>query len=413
MILIYRLLINICLILSPIIIILRIIYKKEDPKRFLEKFTFFSKKRNKGILLWFHAVSVGELLSIISLVKKLEKKKKISQILITTTTLTSSKLFTKFKFKKTIHQYFPIDNKSITKRFLQYWSPNLAIFVDSEIWPNMLFNLKKKSITRILLNARVSKKSYNKWNILGKFSKNLFQIFNFTFPQNLESKKYLNKLGVKNIQYLGNLKFSQLDTKNNKLDNNFKDFIKKKKIWCAVSTHPGEEEICLKIHKKLNKIHKNLILIIIPRHTQRVQQISKEIKNLNLNYHLHSDKEKIDKNTNVYLVDTYGDTNLFFNTCKNIFIGKSLTVDGGQNPLEPARHNCTIIHGPHVSNFTEIYNYLDKKKISFKKKNEKFLYSKLKFFISKKNNSNNVNKKLNMIGSEILNKNFKKIMSLI
>ena len=133
----------------------------------------------------------------------------------------------------------------------------------------------------------------------------------------------------------------------------------------------------------------------------------------NLNYHLHSDKEKIDKNTNVYLVDTYGDTNLFFNTCKNIFIGKSLTVDGGQNPLEPARHNCTIIHGPHVSNFTEIYNYLDKKKISFKIQNEKFLYSKLKFFISKKNNSNNVNKKLNMIGSEILNKNFKKIMSLI
>ena len=209
MILIYRLLINFILIFSPIIIFVRLIYKKEDSKRFLEKFTIFSQKRKKGTLIWFHAVSVGELISIIPIVKKLEKNKKISQILITTTTLTSSTLFTNFKFKKTIHQYFPIDNNYFTKRFISYWNPKLAIFVDSEIWPNMLHNLKQKSVLRILLNARINKKSYKKWKKLGRFSESLFQSFSKTYPQNKESQKYLKKLKVKNIHNLGNLKFSQ------------------------------------------------------------------------------------------------------------------------------------------------------------------------------------------------------------
>ena len=154
---IYRFLINIILILSPIIIIIRLFKKKEDIKRFKEKFTFFSKKRKKGKLIWFHAASVGELLSLVSLIQELEKNKSISQILITTTTLTSSKLFEKLKFKKTVHQFFPIDNNQLTKRFLDYWKPHIAIFIDSEIWPNMIRNLETRSITKILLNARISK----------------------------------------------------------------------------------------------------------------------------------------------------------------------------------------------------------------------------------------------------------------
>ena len=167
MIYIYRFLINIIIVLSPLIILIRLLKKKEDIKRFKEKFSFFSKKRKAGKLIWFHTASVGELLSIVSLIKSIEKNKKISQILVTTTTLTSSKLFKKFKFKKTIHQFFPIDNNTFTKKFLNYWNPSIAIFVESEIWPNMIKNLEKKSIIKILLNARISKKSYKRWKLLG------------------------------------------------------------------------------------------------------------------------------------------------------------------------------------------------------------------------------------------------------
>ena len=412
MIYIYRILINFILLISPVIILARLILKKEDPKRFFEKFGFFSKKRKKGKVLWFHTVSVGELLSVISIIDKLEKDKRISQILVTTTTLTSAKLFQKFNFKKTIHQFFPIDNDLITKKFIEYWRPCLAIFVDSEIWPNMLTNLDKQSIKKILLNARVSKRSYRKWKLLGKFSKNLFKKFDYTFPQNLESKRYLKKLEVKKVRFLGNLKFSQKKILNDKLDKKLIKLIRTKKVWCAASTHDGEENICLKVHNKLIRKYKNLMLIIIPRHIVRVNSILKDIFALNLKPHLHSNKGETDPKTNVYLVDTYGETELFFNLCKNVFIGKSLTAFGGQNPLEPARHNCSIIHGPNVSNFTEIYEFLDRKKISIKVKNESQLYSKIYKLIGRKN-SVNIKDKINFIGLKILNKNLMEIKSLI
>ena len=145
MIYIYRIILNIIIFFSPIVILIRLFKKKEDPVRFLEKFTFFSKKRKKGKLIWFHTVSVGELKSIIPLLNQLEKNKKISQVLITSTTLSSSQLFQSLRFKKIVHQFFPIDSNFFTKRFLKYWSPDLAVFVDSEIWPNLIFLASPKS----------------------------------------------------------------------------------------------------------------------------------------------------------------------------------------------------------------------------------------------------------------------------
>ena len=287
MIYIYRLIINIILIFSPLIILLRLIDKKEDIKRFKEKFSFSSKERKKGKLIWFHAASVGEFLSIVSLIKKLESNKKISQILLTTSTLTSSKLFAKFKFKKTIHQFFPIDANIVSRRFLNFWKPDLAIFVDSEIWPNTLLNLKERSIKRVLLNARISKRSFKKWKKLGKFSKSIFQIFNYTYPQNSESKDHLQKIGVNNIKNLGNLKFSQNNFNTYKSNKNFNKLIKSKKIWCAASTHPGEEELCLEIHLKLIKKYPNLLLILIPRHVERINDLRRDLIKYNLKYHIH------------------------------------------------------------------------------------------------------------------------------
>ena len=413
MIYIYRFLINIILLISPIIILFRLLKKKEDVIRFKEKFSFYSKKRKKGKLIWFHAASVGEFLSVLSLIEKLEKSKKISQILLTTSTLTSSKLFMKFKFKKTIHQFYPIDSNFISKRFLNFWRPNLAIFIDSEIWPNMLMNLKERSIKRILLNARISKKSFKKWKRLGKFSKLIFQIFDYTYPQNLESKYHLQRFGVNKIKTLGNLKFSQSNYNIYKSNKNFDNFLKTKKIWCAASTHPGEEEICISVYQKLLKKYSNLILVLIPRHVDRVGDIKKFMIKFDLKYHIHSQKNVINKDTKIYIVDTYGETGFFFKKCKIVFLGKSLTVDGGQNPLEPARDNCLIIHGPHISNFKEIYDNLDNKKIAFKINNSNQLYKKIENLL--KSNSKKLKKsnKINLIGSKILKRNLNEIERLI
>ena len=156
---IYRILINLIILFSPLIVLVRIIKNKEDKFRFKEKFCFFSKKRGNGKLIWFHGSSVGEILSVIPLIEKLEKKKKIDKILVTSSSLSSSKVLSKFKLKKTIHQFFPIDSDFFTKKFLDYWKPSVAIFIESEIWPNMLMNIKKKKISLILLNARITKKS--------------------------------------------------------------------------------------------------------------------------------------------------------------------------------------------------------------------------------------------------------------
>ena len=209
MVIIYRLLINLIVLLSPIIIIFRLIKKKEDLSRFKEKFCFFSEKRKNGNLIWFHGASVGEIKSIAPLIEKLEGEKKISQILVTSSTLSSSKIFKKFKFKKTIHQFFPVDGFNYTKKFLNYWKPNLAVFIDSEIWPNMLLNINKKSIPAILLNARITKKSFKRWTYFSSFAQKIFQCFDVTFPQNKETAKYLKSLKVKKIKFLGNIKFSE------------------------------------------------------------------------------------------------------------------------------------------------------------------------------------------------------------
>ena len=178
MLIIYRILSVLFLILSPIVLIVRLLKKKEDPKRFKEKFCFFSKKRNKGKLIWFHGASVGELQSIVPLVEKLEKNKRKKQILITSNTLSSSRIISNFKFKKVTHQFFPLDLNFFSKKFLDYWHPSMVIFIDSEIWPNMLFNLKNKCVPTILLNGRITKKTFKRWLIFQDFAYVIFSKFN-------------------------------------------------------------------------------------------------------------------------------------------------------------------------------------------------------------------------------------------
>ena len=413
MIIAYRLLINLVFILSPIILIFRFLKKKEHAKRFKEKFCFFTKKRGEGKLLWFHGASVGELQSIIPLIEKIEKKKNIKKILITTNTLSSTKVIDKLNLKKTIHQFFPIDTNYHSNKFLNYWKPSAVFFIDSEIWPNTIINLNKKKIPITILNGRITKKTFNRWSYFPNFSNIIFKKINFGLSSSKISSFYLKKLGVKKVKYFGNLKFSQSENEKLIKFNYLSKLIKSKKVWCASSTHHNEELLCGLTHLELKKKFKNIFTIVIPRHVERAQSIKKELQKLNLNVYIHGSHVKPDKKIEVYIVDSYGKTKSIYKYCKNIFLGGSLVKHGGQNPLEATRYGCKILHGPHVENFKEIYDYLGKLKVSTKIKDHSQLSIKLDKLLSQKNNSKKIQNKLNKIGDKILNDTYNEIFKFI
>ena len=228
MLLIYRILINVAFIFSPFIFLIRIIKKKENNLSVKQKLGFANHKRRKGRVIWFHGASVGEILSVIPLIEKYEKSKIIDQILITSNTLSSSKIIKNYNFKKITHQFFPIDNQIIIKKFINYWQPSLALFIDSEVWPNMLIYLNKKKIPSVLLNARITKKSFNRWIKFRKFSKLIFSKFEICLSSNSESVNYLKKLGAKKIKYFGNLKYSQSENEKINIDKRIISFLEKK-----------------------------------------------------------------------------------------------------------------------------------------------------------------------------------------
>jgi len=405
----YQIILSLILLISPIVIIIRIIKNKEDKKRFIEKFSISSKKRTEGKLIWFHGASVGEILSIIPLIKYYEKKKSVNQILITSSTLSSSKVLKKFNFKKTIHQFYPLDHFYFTNKFLKYWKPNLAIFIESEIWPNMFKNLQNKNIPLILLNARLTKKTFNRWLVIKNFSISIFKKISVAFPQNRETKSFLKKMKTPKINVLGNLKFIEIDEKNlDKIKDDLKFQFKTKKVWVASSTHRNEEIFCAKAHITLKKQNKNLITVIIPRHIHRVKEIINNIKNLNLNVVTHSSKRKNLKDIDIYIVDTFGETKKFHKIASSVFLGGSIVERGGQNPLEAARYGARILHGPNTDNFKDIYKFLKSLKVSKKIKTPNELAS---LIIFKKNK--NIGVKIKKIGEKILKKTIKELDNLI
>ncbi len=413
MIIIYRCLINLVFLFSPLILFIRLLINKEHKLRYTEKLCFFSKNRGKGKLLWFHGASVGEIQSIIPLVEKFEKRGDINKVLITSNTLSSSKIIEKLRFKKVIHQFFPIDTNFHSKKFLNFWKPDAAFFIDSEIWPNMIINLERKKIPISIINARLTKKSYKRWKYFSSFSTYIFSKINLCLSSSNVSTKFLKKLGVKNIKYFGNLKFAQSETYKHVNLKKLKKFIKTRKTWCASSTHYSEEKFCGLVHKQLKKKFKNILTIIIPRHVDRTGSIKDELNELGLNIHLFESNNKINKDTDIIIVNSYGKSKSIYNICSNVFLGGSLINHGGQNPLEATRYNCNILHGPNVGNFQEIYNFLQKLNLSFKINKSSQLVKKLNQLFQKKNDSKNIKIKLKKIGDKILNKSYNEINKLL
>ena len=381
MILFYRVLTHLIYPFLFVIVLLRVFLKKEDPKRYKEKIliSHFNVKRNyEQKLIWFHAASIGELKSILPIIKKLNSDNSLREFLITTSTLSSSKIAElEFKEMRNIsHRFLPYDVDFLINSFLKMWRPNYIFLVDSEIWPNLILKAKKFSIPVAIINARITSKSYNKWN---KFPKTAFKIFSsikLCLTSNKETKKFLESFKVKNVFYYGNIKFIN-DINKNEITNLNENKLINTPFWFAESTHNGEEELCLKTHHFLKDKYKNILTIIAPRHIER----SKEIKSLCEKYKLNSQilnyDELIKPNVEIVILNSFGVLQNYFKYAKSVFIGKStiqsLEEVGGQNPLEAVKLNCKIYHGRYVYNFKDIYEILENNNISFKIKDHEEL----------------------------------------
>ena len=396
---------------APIYLYFRKIKKKEDSISYKEKLSRIETAREEGFLIWFHVASVGEAMSILPLIESCIEEKKIDKILLTSITLSSGNVLKK-RFSqnvKVFHQFLPLDISVWTNKFLDHWKPNLSIFIDSEIWPNLISQISKKKIPLLLINARITKKSFDRWKLIIGFAKKIFEKFDLCIASNKESESFLKILGAKNIKNYGNLKFSKIKTElNNKLDSDFLIKIENRKIWCGASTHPTEEILCAKSHLKIKEKYKNILTIIIPRHIDRIKTIYEELSKLNLKIVLSSNLSQVDAKTDVILVDSYGESLKFYNISKYVFLGKSLTTaltkDSGQNPIEPARLGCKIFHGPYVSNFAEIYKYFNELGISkeVNSSNELSL-SLVEEFKDNKPKNPEIAEKIEIYGQNILN----------
>ena len=396
---------------APIYLYFRKIRKKEDSISYREKLSKIEISREEGFLIWFHVASVGEAMSILPLIESCMEEKKINKILLTSITLSSGKILKK-RFNqnaKVIHQFLPLDISVWTSKFLEHWKPNLSIFIDSEIWPNLISQISEKKIPLLLINARITKKSFKRWKLIISFAKKIFEKFDLCIVSNKESENFLKILGAKNIKNYGNLKFSNIKNDlNKKLDSDFFNKIKNRKIWCAASTHPTEEMLCARSHLKIKESYNNILTIIIPRHIDRIEKIRKELSNLNLKIVLYSKLDQIDINTDILLIDTYGEASIFYNISKYVFVGKStiksLIMDSGQNPIEPARLGCKIFHGPNVSNFVEIYEYLRTLGVTKQVNNSNELsISLIEEFEENKGEKSNIKEEIDNYGQNILN----------
>ena len=418
---IYRCFINIFFPLIVIIIFLRVIFNKEDKLRFKEKLFFSSfniVKKFRRKLIWFHVASIGELKSIIPLIKKLKEDNNFD-FLITTVTVSSAQLFNKeFSLQDNItHRFFPIDKPSLIKKFLEGWKPNLTIFVDSEIWPNFLFEIKKRKIPLILLNARITKKTFQRWNLFPTLAKSVFNNFDLCLASSNESKKYLKKMNTNKIKYFGNLKLTA-ESKIKDLNVENIKIINTQKTWCAVSAHEGEDIFCLKTHLEIRKNFEDIVTIIIPRHINRVVKIKSECKKMNLKSQILSEGELIKRGKEIIIINSYGVMSKYLNICKSVFIGKSLIKKlepvGGQNPIEAAKLGCKIYHGPYVNNFKEIYELLNQYKISEKINEVSELSHKLTTdLMGSKKIKNEKIIFINNLGKKILNDTYKELSEIL
>lgn len=326
---------------------------KEDLTRFPERMGYAGKPRPDGRLIWIHGASVGETLSALPLINKLSELYPAVRIMVTSGTLTSADLMAKRLPANAFHQFVPVDTPAAVKRFVDYWKPDAALWIESEFWPNLLSEIAAHKIPLILINGRVSDRSFERWRKFPAFCRELQGLFTKSFGQTDEDARRLQVLGAKDAACVGNLKFAAGD-----LPYDADEFAKLEKqianrpCWIAASTHEGEEEQLAFVQNALKT--KNALMILAPRHPKRGDEIEKLLKPAGLSVARRSRGEDIAPDTAVYLADTIGEMGLFYRLAQIAFVGGSLVAFGGQNIIEPARLGKAVVCGKYMMNFKEI-----------------------------------------------------------
>lgn len=326
-----------------------------------ERYGHASIPRPQGKLIWFHAASVGESLSLLKLLETLRQSHPHLGIVITTGTVTSAQLMAQRLPQGVIHQFVPLDVPKWIHQFLNHWQPNLVVFLESELWPNMIGQIKKRQIPLLLLNARLSDHSYKQWQRFSKTAHSLLSQFNLCLTPSLTTSVRLQKLGAPFVALSTNLKFTCNPPAFNEDEAiAIKHLLRERKIWAAASTHEGEEAYCLDAHIALKNtsVTPPILTILAPRHPNRTPEILKLIEEKGLIVARRSLGELPTSDVDIWLIDTIGDLGLIYHLVDIAFIGGSLVPVGGHNPIEAIQLETIVIHGPFDNNTKDIHEIL-------------------------------------------------------
>jgi len=331
---------------------------KEHPERLGERRGEPSLPRPDGPLIWVHGASVGEMLAVVPLIDRIRARD--FAVLVTSGTVTSAALAGQRLPDGAIHQFIPVDLPQFAARFLDHWRPDLALFVESDLWPNLILGCARRKIPMILVNGRISERSFRRWRLVSGASAALLGRFDLCLAQSDANAQRLARLGAPRVSTTGNLK---LDVPAPPVDtatlHRFNALIGLREVVAAASTHAGEETAVIAAHRRLRAKHPNLLTVIAPRHPERGPSIADIAKVAGLSVGMRSRGELPKRDVDVYIADTLGELGLIYRIAPIVFMGGSLAKHGGQNPIEPIRLSAAVLHGPHIWNFAELYATLD------------------------------------------------------
>ena len=344
--------------LAPALIKRRLKQGKEDPARIGERRGMSRDIRPHGPLVWIHGASVGEVLAAAALIEKLRALN--IRILLTSGTVTSAAIVAKRFPADIIHQYVPYDSPRYVTRFLDHWRPSLALFIESDLWPNLILSSAARRLPMVLINGRMSHRSFPRWRRVSGTISALLGRFDVCLAQSQVDAERFTALGSRNVVTTGNLK---LDVPAPPADSakleRLMSVTRGRPIIVAASTHPGEEDILLAAHRTLAGFFPSLLSVMVPRHPDRGEAIARTVAASGLHVALRSREELPTAATDIYVADTMGELGLFYRLAPIVFMGGSLVPHGGQNPIEAIKLGASIVHGPHVFNFTDVYEALD------------------------------------------------------
>jgi 3-deoxy-D-manno-octulosonic-acid transferase len=354
----YRLLSTLATPLAPLFLARRLRRGKESGARLGERRGESGMKRPQGALIWVHGASVGEIASVLPMIERLRARR--LGVLVTSGTVTSGDLAEQRLPAGVIHQYVPLDAPLFVRRFITHWRPNLALFVEQDLWPNLMTETTRRGIPLILLNGRLSEASYQRWRRLPKTIASLLGCFDLCLARTPADGARFSELGAPRVVTSGNLK---LDVPPPPADTKALEALRKaiagRTVIAAASTHDGEEAAMIEAHRRLRKNFPNLLTLIAPRHPERGSGVAQLAAAAKLKTAVRSFSEIPDAGTDIYVADTMGELGLIYRLVPVVFVGGSLIPHGGQNPIEPAKLGAVIVHGPYVDNFAEIYEALD------------------------------------------------------